>query len=84
MLDRLSVLDTIRLLAQSPYFSFDFPGFAFSIGNTVQLVQPAKYLTVGQRNDLIVPAGLSDGQREPPFGLPQPAAMQLEYVLLTY
>ena len=84
LLDTAAVLHTVLLFAQTPNFHLDFLRSDLSIGNPVQLIQPAQYLAVCKRNDLIVSSRLRYGQRQLPLGLSQSAAMQFEDILLTY
>ena len=84
LLDTAAVLHTVLLFAQAPNFHLDFLRSDLSIGNPVQLIQPAQYLAVCKRNDLIVSPRFRYRQRQLPLGLSQSAAMQFEDILLTY
>ena len=84
LLDLTTIWNAIRLFTKPLDFSFDFPRLRLSIGDTVQFVQPAEYLTVGEGDYLVILSCLCNGERKLPLRLSQAAAMKLENVFLTY
>lgn len=84
LLDLTTVRNAVWLFAKSLDFAFDFPRLCLSIGNTVQFVQPAENLTVGEGDYLVILSCFCNGERKLPLRLSQAAAMKLENVFLTY
>lgn len=84
LLDLTTIWNTIRLFTKPLDFSFDFPRLRLSVGDAVQFVQPAEYLTVGEGDYLVILSCLCNGERKLPLRLSQAAAMKLENVFLTY
>ena len=84
LLDLTTIWNAIRLFTKPLDFSFDFPRLRLSIGDTVQFVPPAEYLTVGEGDYLVILSCLCNGERKLPLRLSQAAAMKLENVFLTY
>ena len=67
LFDLAAGLDAIIFLPQPLNFCLDGSGIDLGICDAVQFIQPPQYLTIGQRDDLIISPSLGDGQRQLPL-----------------